>query len=184
VRTIVLAQIQKGFTLVELMVTVAVLAILTTVGIPMYDSFIENNRRVTTVNELVSYIHYAHSEAVKRNRHVSLCPSTSGTGCNGSNWEDGWIVFVNNDNDFPALVDSGEEVLKVHESLDGPATLRGATDISNSITFRPKGYPLRQGELTYCDPDSPDNARGIQLRFSGRVTLTNETAAGDPLPCS
>ena len=96
-----------GFTLIELIVTLAVAAILITVAGPNFLTFIQNNRLTAQANEMVGSLQLARSEAVKRNLDVIVCRSTNPTAtspnCNttgGITWETGWVVFVDKDNDL------------------------------------------------------------------------------------
>ncbi|MES2673270.1 MAG: GspH/FimT family pseudopilin [Pseudomonadota bacterium] len=85
---------QNGFTLIELMVTLAVLAIVIAVGIPSFSRQINNNRSLTLGNDLVAALNFARLEAVKRGKRVSICPSTDGATClTSADWAKGWMVF-------------------------------------------------------------------------------------------
>jgi type IV fimbrial biogenesis protein FimT len=110
----------EGVTLIELMVTLAVVGVLLAVGIPAIGDLIATNRMSSAVNALVSSVHLARSEALKTGDRVSVCASTNwdsaAPSCNGNNLADGWIVFVDsitqNNN-----VDPGETVVLTHEPL-------------------------------------------------------------------
>ncbi len=93
----------RGFTLVELMVTVAVLAIVLGLGVPLFQDFVSRNRLVATTNELVSAMALARSEAVKRAARVTVA---------SADWTDGWQVFVDTGTVGDA---SGDTVLRVHQ---------------------------------------------------------------------
>ncbi len=93
-----------GFTLVELMVTIAIIGVLLIVGLPSLKAFMQGNQLVASTNELISAFHVARSEAIKRNTTVTICESTDGTSCaTTGNWEDGWIVFVDGSLDLAAV---------------------------------------------------------------------------------
>ncbi len=80
-----------GFTLVELMVTLSVLAVLLGVGVPSFQATIRGNRITATANDLVAALQFARSEAVRLGVNVTLCPSNNQTTCSGA-WTDGWVV--------------------------------------------------------------------------------------------
>jgi len=84
----------SAFTLIELMLTLAVAAVVLTLGVPSFGRIVENNQLATNVNFLVQSMTMARSEAVKRNKRVSICDSADATNCGGGNYEQGWIVFV------------------------------------------------------------------------------------------
>lgn len=83
----------KGFTLFELIVTIAVAAIIVTVGVPGFQNIIANNRAVTHTNDLVTALNLARSEATRRGIDVLVCRSTDGATCEpGLDWSSGWVV--------------------------------------------------------------------------------------------
>lgn len=86
-----LRQRHAGFTLIELMVTLSVLALLLGIGVPSFQATIQGNRITTTANDLVAALQFARSEAVRRGVNVTLCASNDQTTCSGA-WTDGWVV--------------------------------------------------------------------------------------------
>ena len=105
----------KGFTAIELMVTVAVLAILAGIAAPSFNPIIERWRVRQISEELQSTLYFARSEAIKRGGNVTILRSDDGGGCTAvgtdtSLWSCGWIVFADLDND--GELDSGEDTLQ------------------------------------------------------------------------
>lgn len=82
---------QAGFTLIELMVTISVLAVLLGVGVPSFQATIQGNRITTTANDLVAALQLARSEAVRRGVNVTVCSSNNQSTCSGA-WTNGWVV--------------------------------------------------------------------------------------------
>jgi type IV pilus modification protein PilV len=110
---------QKGYTLIELMTTLAVAAVLISVAMPGMNSFRQNSQLTGTANELISAMHLARNTAVTTNTRVTLCASSNGEDCEAVAWDEGWIAFVDRDSD--QNVDDDETVLRAgagDEALD------------------------------------------------------------------
>ncbi len=136
---------QAGFTLIELMITLVVGTILLVVAVPSFLSFQKDNRRITQLNELVSGLNLARSEATKSNATVGFCPSSNGTSCFGSIYDNGWIVFLNTDADSPPVVDGGERILRVHSGVTTTGASLRATGITTGVNFAATGRPSAAG---------------------------------------
>ena len=175
---------QTGLTLVELLVTMAVLVVLAAFGIPSFQSHLKDNRRITEINGLVSAMNLARSEATKGNGMVALCASANGAVCAGSNYDAGWIVFVNSDGDVPPAVDSGEMVLRSHDGVTGPgASLRAFGGIGSGVNFLASGRPNVFGDITYCDDRGAEHARSVVLGLVGVIKASGVHADGSALSC-
>ncbi|MBI5449923.1 MAG: GspH/FimT family pseudopilin [Gammaproteobacteria bacterium] len=170
-----LPALQRGFTLYELIITIVIAGILVSVGVPSFQGLILDNRRLAAVNDLVSSFHYARSEAVKRGRQVSVCPTVNGAQCSGQNWENGWLIFVNNDM-APASIDAGDEILKNHERINGTVTMIGTGVAASAVTYQARGYPVGLGTFTYCDSRGVAKARAIDLSFAGKISTKDSNA--------
>lgn len=172
---------QKGFTLIELMMVIAIAAILLAVAVPEFTSLMRKNELRAEFSKIHSTLAFARSEAVARNEHVAICSSSNGLECNGSDdWVDGWIVFVDRD-ESGTLTEAGDcEVagcdarLKVQNGLDGTVSLKGAT----SIAFSDKGdlASLATQVLRLCAGDAlelndVDHSRTISVSVSGSIRV-------------
>ena len=165
------------------MITLAVLAILLAAGFPSFQGVIQRNRVVAAANELVAAVQTARMEAVRRNRRVTLCPSTNDNGCNGGDWSR-LIVFVDADsgNDF----DAGEEIIRVVRLQSPNLVLNGSASItggSNIIAFGADGLARigagRVGSVGVCStklPQTGDNTRVLTVNVS-RVSVGTRTGA-------
>ncbi len=115
----------RGFTLIELMMTVLVLSILLGVAVPSFMQTVRNNRLISQTNELVGALNFTRSEALKRASSVSICSSNNNVSCTGSrNWTSGWVVFV--DANANGVADGGEEVLQAAPRVATEFTLNAS----------------------------------------------------------
>jgi len=121
---------QTGFTLLELMIVVAIAGIVMAIGVPSFQSITTNNRIAANTNDLITALNLARSEAVKRSANVSVCKSADGATCTTSgDWDQGWIVYFIDENDKMV-------VLRVFDSLGGNITL---TSDDHVVTFNGLG---------------------------------------------
>ena len=164
----------SGFTLIELMVTLVVAAILATIAIPSFWNTIQSNRATTEANELVTALHYARSEAIKRGARVSLCPSTNQTGCTGgTNWANGWIIFVDTAASDGSAAAVGE-VVRVWNALSSSTSLSGPA----SMRYRASGDVISAGDFIHqLSGCTGDQRRTVSVAASGRVSATRSDCA-------
>jgi len=175
---------QRGVNLVELMITLVVASIVMTVGVPSFVSQIKDNRRVTIVNELVSALQLARSEASKSNATIGFCPSSNHINCNASNYDRGWIVFQNDDGDMPPVVDSGELILRANTDAESAGgTIRASGGIGAGFNFLASGRPQAFGDLTYCDDRGRRHARSVNLDLAGTIHAAGKHSNGSLLTC-
>ncbi|HEX6930463.1 MAG TPA: GspH/FimT family pseudopilin [Gammaproteobacteria bacterium] len=175
---------QNGFTLMELLVTLSVAAILMAIGAPGMQEFVQNNRRAAEVNNMIATLQVARSEAVARNQEIGICASTDSAGCSGSTtWDYGWIVFVDLDSD--GIRDAAEELLQVSAAPEGMtvrATFQG-------VNYRPNGRVLTtpdastSGDITFCDSRGADEARVVRIGISGRPETSGKRLGGAAPTC-
>ena len=175
----------RGFTLIELLVTVAVLFVLLLVGVPEYRRMTENNRQVAAINTMVGDLNLARTEAVKRGRPVTLCGSSDGATCDTSNWEEGWIVFVNlNGSTGDTTVDAGDVLISRNTALPAGLTLRTVEfDSASAIHYLPNGQLLDEdgdrdadGTFQLCEATQNDElARAANVTTLGRVAIAKDT---------
>ncbi len=186
----------SGFTLTELMITLAIVGILLTVGVPSLKTFMQGNQLIASTNELVSALHIARSEAIKLNSRVSICDSSDGKTCAlTGDWSNGWIVFVDFDGN---LANSGlpctgiptDCLLRVHDSFtDKQLSVSGIADFTlnpvQSFTFTARGMPKdvsggsESGVFSVCSFDSSNNvigSRAVVLSLAGRVRISDNAA--------
>lgn len=125
---------RRGFTLIELMVAIAVLAITAAVAFPTSKAFMQTNRMASVTNSLTGSIAYTRSEAINRGSPVSICSSSDGASCTNTAWELGWIVFT--DSGAAGTVDGTDTILQVAPTADANVSVTGS---GTFIRFRPSG---------------------------------------------
>lgn len=168
----------SGFTLIEILVAVAIILILLTIAIPSFVDFIRANRLSTQLNYFVTAANFSRNEAIKRNTRVTLCVN-SGGGCDtGLHWEQGWLVF--NDKNGNAKVEQNE-LIRLFAPLAAGYTLRPNLNV-NRLVYRANGdvrkvngaWPMMT--LRLCAPDAVDGklaqrSHEIRINATGRMRL-------------
>jgi len=169
----------RGFTLIELMVTIALAAILMSVAAPSMTKMIGANRVQTEVSSFVNDLQFARSEAIKEGQPVTACPSSNGTSCLAANtWQAGWIVF--SDPNGNATVDTNEDVLRWRPLLKGGDTFVAAPTTA-AVTFNREGFTSSLGtSLVTFKLHTADNVakstRCVAVSIGGRLATQ---AAGE-----
>ena len=156
---------QLGFTLYELLITVLVVGVILTIGVPNMTEFTANSRVTAAANDLHSAFLLSRTEAARARENVTLCSSAGGSDCDSGTFDDGWIVFVDIDGD--AAVDGDDSVLRVYASVPDAIDIT-ARDIggnaASSFTFASTGMGSgAAGELsaaTICDGRGNRRAAG------------------------
>lgn len=180
--------LQGGFTLIELMVTLVIAAVLMMVAVPSLTTYRRNAELTGITNTLVSAISLARGEAMKRGVSAMVVP----TG-NGSDWTTGWVVFVdlNSDKSFNAATDpviATQNPTPSYISISGSAGAGGGTP---AIIFDASGYSKNRlsgfGALTLSlsrndgsAATDPSQIRRIIIASTGRTRVCRPATLTDP----
>lgn len=179
----------QGFSLIELLVTISIVAILLAAVVPSFSRSIANTHIATVRDNLISSLQFARAEAISRNVAVALCPSTDGATCTaGSDWSDGWIVYLDQGsgtNSTPPatplkVFESSPKVDIIHTGL--PNTLN--PDVF--IRYVPAGFseyaaPAPAQTISICDVDKKADPSAILISAStGQVRTGTEADANCP----
>lgn len=158
---------EAGFTLVELMITLVVMAIVLAIAVPNLEGLGRDTRMTSATNSVVTALNHARSEAVTRADPVSVCASSDQESCTGNDdWTVGWISWHDADND--GAVDTGEKLLRVG---DGVNNMSISTSGAGPITYTAEGSIDNGGAVTFTlEPDTCDGdaKREIEINLSGR----------------
>ena len=188
------ARRSRGFTLIELMMTITVGAIMMAIAIPSMRTFLQNQRIASTASTLMYALSYARSEAVKENNPTTLgvggievCPSLNGTTCdNAGNWSDGWVVLTPNPNIVGPLQVLGSlpPGVTVTQNAALPAIIFQGNGMLPAGQVAGLGVPYVQFKI--CDTRVGPYARDVELNATGHVQASpqvGQDVAGNPLNC-
>lgn len=158
----------RAFTLVELMIVLALLAIVASFAIPNFQEFIRRNQVSTQINEIVTDLNFTRSEAVKRNHGVTMCSSNDGASCTGTDWADGWIIVDAFDPD---------SVVRVSGGLSGNTTVTASGINPYQITYTAAGSNNGSiSSIVICD-DTKTFGRKLSFTVTGLPTVSEATCS-------
>lgn len=178
----------KGFTLLELMVVLAIAGVLAAIGIPAMGDFMRNSRITAAANDVMAALHFTRSEAIKRRVPVTLCTSANAVlanntanpaaTCADSEFLTGWIVFV--DNAPVGTRDAGDLILLNHGPMNPQITAASSADpflvtyLMNGFADDPDGASIALCDVRGNTPSGGElsSARGILVAVTGRAGVT------------
>jgi type IV fimbrial biogenesis protein FimT len=155
---------QGGFTLVELLTAVTVMAILLAIATPSFRDVALAGQLRSSANDLLATSRLARSEAIKQNAVITLCVSPDGATCGTGGWEQGWIVL------------KGTEMLQRHAGLAPGLKISAASSLT-TVTFQPTGLGATAATLTVCraTPSIGRQERVVTIDTSGRARVRKTT---------
>lgn len=174
---------QRGFTLIELMVVIAVMAIVLALAVPSFESVVNANRLAGGANEMIAALQTARMEAIRRNQRAEVCFSANANAGAGATCAtsglNGWITFV--DADKSGLFDAGDTLLRT-STINAPLVLLSSPAVASKVIFRSDGMArnssgaLLNGTIDLCIPTSrpAENVRHVNIGSGSRVSVQPE----------
>lgn len=159
----------RGFTLVEVLVVVAIAAILTAMAIPSFSAATQNSRMVSEANNLLGAMNYSRTEAIRRGNNVLFGRR------NGTDWNGGFVAWIDADSDNSW--DAGEEI-RLWEPLHSSMSLSSGSTLT-LFTFNSAGLVNMSNTvtLTLCDNRTGETGRTLTLLISGMSYLSEVTCS-------
>ena len=165
----------QGFTLIELVMTMAIAGILVSMAIPSFNSILNSSRLTNYANDFVGALNLARSEAVRRGVSVTVrnidnysYTHFGNIAFSGVNWEDGWDVFTDIDDDGKYEV--GDVLIRTYVALNPVYTLRGNNNFANFIRYKPLGTSNNIGSFVICNNS---DGLGIPKANSSRLIIVD-----------
>jgi len=168
---------KQGFTLIELMVAIAVVAILSAVALPSMSNFLVKMRVDNEISEMQRLLLTARNMAINTGKNTTVCPLSSGV-CT-TNWEGEISVFTNGANTLATnnTFAAPDELVKIKEAIKSGDKLQYS---QTSVIYSPEGVLLTTAaSFSYCPKDKADRARGIDVSVSGRSYTSTDTDNDD-----
>ena len=181
---------KRGFTLVEVIVAIAVVAIISAIALPSMSSFLVKMRVDNEISEIQRLLLTARNMAINTGKNTTVCP-LSGGACT-TNWHNEISVFTNSDNSLATNNNfaAPDELVKIKDGIKSGDKLQYT---QQSIIYTPDGRLLTtSANFSYCPKNNADYSRGISISLSGRSYTSSDTdnddkdedRAGNDIVCS
>ena len=175
-----------GFTLVEMMVALLVLAVLIVISAPGFTNLIKNNRMLSHMYAMRAALNGARSEALAQRNFVTLCRSADGVTCSVGDWNTGFIAFLDDDRD--RVVDDPNDQIFISKVLDADTleVTKILTGQPDWVQFDSRGYAANssQGTFRVCDNRGDDFMRGIRVTPGGMVVALDPNDPSITFTCT
>lgn len=157
----------KGYTIIELIISLCLLSILMAYGLPNYYDFKQNQIMRQEVNRLVSTINYARNQSIMTSQHIVLCATENRTACDGNgHWHTGWMVFTDKNRDRE--INEQDELLTYEDGMNHQITAISSR-YRQIIRFDPMGSaPGTNLTIRFCDDRGADFGKSVIISNVGR----------------
>jgi type IV fimbrial biogenesis protein FimT len=188
---------QRGFTLVELMVTIAVLAIILSLAVPSFQQVVASSQLTAATNDLYTSLTQARSDATRQGLRITVCKSNAAhNNCDATaatNWSAGWITLADSTRTTAnPSVDTGETVTYVAQATIPAIVITGNGDSAKYVSFGADGKPrdmnggFVSGRIRVCSNSSAltdtSRSRELTMNIAGRITITKGTSVASSCP--
>jgi type IV fimbrial biogenesis protein FimT len=177
----------RGFTLIELIVTLTIVGILAGFALPAMTTFIKNQRVSSQVNEFIADFGFARSEAVKRGGNVYMCAASAGSCSSSSNWATGWMVYADRSNPPNTTFEPAtDDLLRQHDALSGQGIAfvdTGGGTVS-AFAFDSRGAIGISPRFALCDDRGISFGRNIMFNTTGQTRVIKHQPPSQVVVCS
>ncbi len=176
-----------GFSLLELMMTLAIAVIMLTMAVPSYVSFTKNTKVTSQINTLAASINLARGEAGKRGMRVVFCNSSDPTAASPScsntaqaDWSTGWLIYAVNGLDAEPLYGgrADDVLIAATEGEDGLDIMTLAAETKKTLEFNADGSTNEDGNtivFAFCDNRGVSKGKTLSIRPTGHASVADAT---------
>jgi type IV fimbrial biogenesis protein FimT len=172
---------RRGYSLFELLMTLALAAIVFGLGLPSLGSLIADKRLRVEADALFHAVHLARKASIVRRRVVSICPSADGAFCDpAADWSAGWIMYENHGRHATGSREAGEKLLQYHAVADDVRIEANR----RSFSFRSTHLRATNGTITICDERRRATTRAVVISYTGRPRVARQDPRGRAYRCA
>lgn len=190
IKKVDLTYTNRGFTLIDLIMTLGIMSILFGAALPAFDEFLDKQKLISETNKLRGTLHSSRLTAISQNKKVTVCPSSDQVNCH-NNWSDGYMAFIDNNGD--RQLNQNDELITFNKVQNEKITLRWkAFGGKYSMQWHQTGITNHQnGSFEFCFKDRPKLSRALIITKAGRIRNSkdetgdeiHENSRGENLVC-